>query len=69
MENMFDLLSEKKEIKDTPDAQPLNVTKGMIEFTNVNFSYSPEYVAKANIYGLRSHFKLIILISHLANST
>lgn len=42
MENMFDLLSEKQEVKDSPIALNLNVSKGMIEFNNVCFHYAPE---------------------------
>ena len=36
---MFNLLDQKKEIVDGPDAQPINVIKGDIKFTNVQFSY------------------------------
>ncbi len=36
---MFNLLDQKKEIVDGPDAQPINVTKGDIKFSNVQFSY------------------------------
>lgn len=43
MENMFDLLSEKQEIKDNLNAPDLIVSKGMIEFNNVSFHYTPEY--------------------------
>lgn len=42
MENMFDLLSEKQEIKDTVDAASLQLSKGMIEFNDVSFHYQPE---------------------------
>ena len=36
---MFNLLDQKKEIVDAPDAQPINVIKGDIKFLNVQFSY------------------------------
>ena len=36
---MFNLLDQKKEIVDGPDAQPINVIKGDIKFSNVQFSY------------------------------
>ena len=39
MENMFDLLNEQQEVKDTPDAQNMIVTKGVIDFDNVCFHY------------------------------
>uniref|UniRef100_A0A667GHD5 ATP-binding cassette sub-family B member 6 n=1 Tax=Lynx canadensis TaxID=61383 RepID=A0A667GHD5_LYNCA len=40
MENMFDLLKEKAEVKDLPGAGPLRFQKGQIEFENVHFSYT-----------------------------
>ncbi|KAL2775133.1 ATP-binding cassette sub-family B member 6 isoform 2 [Daubentonia madagascariensis] len=40
MENMFDLLKEKTEVKDLPGAGPLHFQKGQIEFENVHFSYT-----------------------------
>ncbi|VEL06717.1 unnamed protein product [Protopolystoma xenopodis] len=42
MENMFDLLDEKVEIQDVPDASDLKITTGRIEFKNVSFHYTPE---------------------------
>ena len=36
---MFNLLDQKKEIVDGPDAQPIYVIKGDIKFSNVQFSY------------------------------
>ncbi|XP_035688914.1 ATP-binding cassette sub-family B member 6, mitochondrial-like [Branchiostoma floridae] len=42
MENMFDLLKEKQEVKDIPGARSLVVTKGRIEFDNVSFYYQQE---------------------------
>ena len=36
---MFNLLDQKKEIVDGPDAQPINVIKGDVKFSNVQFSY------------------------------
>ena len=36
---MFNLLDQKKEIVDGPDAQPINVIKGNIKFSSVQFSY------------------------------
>lgn len=40
MENMFDLLKEKPEVKDLPGAGPLRFQRGQIEFENVHFSYT-----------------------------
>ncbi|CAL1290607.1 unnamed protein product [Larinioides sclopetarius] len=42
MENMFQLLNTEPEIVDKPNARPLKVGDGRIEFRNVNFSYIPE---------------------------
>ena len=42
MENMFDLLKEEPEIKDSPGALPIQVSDGAVEFRNVSFSYIPE---------------------------
>ncbi|CAB3998707.1 ATP-binding cassette sub-family B member 6, mitochondrial [Paramuricea clavata] len=39
MENVFDLMKEKLEIKDIPDAPQLIVDGGLIKFNNVHFSY------------------------------
>jgi ABC-type transport system involved in Fe-S cluster assembly fused permease/ATPase subunit len=46
MERMFSLLNEAADITDIPDAQPLNVHKGAIEFDQVVFSYGPRGVLK-----------------------
>ncbi|VDK56513.1 unnamed protein product [Gongylonema pulchrum] len=42
MENMFELLAEDIEVTDKPDAPPLEVRNGDIEFDNVHFGYTPE---------------------------
>lgn len=39
IENMFALLGKDPEVEDKPDAKPLNVSDGKIEFKNVFFSY------------------------------
>jgi ATP-binding cassette subfamily B protein len=39
MGEMFNLLDQKKEIVDSPNAQPINVIKGHVKFSNVQFSY------------------------------
>ncbi|ELU17805.1 hypothetical protein CAPTEDRAFT_221936 [Capitella teleta] len=49
MENMFDLLKEEQEVKDDPDALELNVPKGMIEFSNVSFHYTPAQPILQNV--------------------
>ena len=39
MGEMFNLLDQKKEIVDGPNAKPINVIKGRVKFSNVQFSY------------------------------
>ncbi|MCY0095763.1 ABCB family ABC transporter ATP-binding protein/permease [Hoeflea ulvae] len=41
IEQMFELLDVEPEVRDAPDAKPLNVEQGAIRFDNVNFSYDP----------------------------
>ncbi len=41
IEIMFSILAREPEIKDAPDAQPLEVTSGTIRFENVGFAYEP----------------------------
>ncbi|PSS14161.1 ABC transporter B family member 25 like, partial [Actinidia chinensis var. chinensis] len=41
MKSMFQLLEERPEIRDEPDAKPLELKGGNIEFDNVHFSYVP----------------------------
>uniref|UniRef100_A0A914VW61 ATP-binding cassette sub-family B member 6 n=1 Tax=Plectus sambesii TaxID=2011161 RepID=A0A914VW61_9BILA len=43
MENMFDLMGEKQEIYDHPNAIEYKCSAGKIEFKNVSFRYSPDY--------------------------
>jgi ATP-binding cassette subfamily B protein len=39
MGEMFNLLDQRKEIVDGPDARPMNVIKGNVKFSNVQFNY------------------------------
>jgi len=41
IEQMFDLLDVPQEIVDRPDAKPLAVSAGTVEFRDVHFSYDP----------------------------
>lgn len=41
MERMFDLLDAQPEVKDAPNAKPLEVRGGEIEFSHVDFGYDP----------------------------
>jgi ABC-type transport system involved in Fe-S cluster assembly fused permease/ATPase subunit len=42
MDAMFDLLDQPAEITDRPDARPLQVSDGRIEFRHVAFAYEPD---------------------------
>jgi ATP-binding cassette subfamily B protein len=42
LETMFALLGQEPEILDAPDAKPLKVSKGRVEFKNVFFSYDAD---------------------------
>jgi ATP-binding cassette, subfamily B, heavy metal transporter len=42
IEIMFGILSREPEIKDRPDAKPLEVREGTIRFQDVRFAYDPE---------------------------
>ncbi len=42
IEMMFDILGRPPEIKDAPDAKPLEVSAGAIAFENVRFAYEPD---------------------------
>ena len=50
MENMFDLLEEKQEVKDSEDAVEIEVSKGQVEFDDVHFHYDPRYRTPHPIY-------------------
>jgi ATP-binding cassette subfamily B protein len=39
LESMFSVMEEPEEIKDAPDAKPINMSEGEIRFENVSFSY------------------------------
>ena len=41
MDLLFELLEQKPEIEDRPDARPLEVGEGGVRFENVDFSYEP----------------------------
>jgi ATP-binding cassette subfamily B protein len=44
MENLFSLLDQEPEIRDHPDAKPVEIGEGAIEFRNVIFGYQPDRV-------------------------
>lgn len=42
MDKMFELIHVHSDVADSPDAQPLIVSKGIIEFEDVYFAYNPD---------------------------
>ena len=48
-EELFDLLEEKQEVADAPDATELPSVRGQIEFKNVTFGYTPEEIVLKNV--------------------
>lgn len=62
MENMLDLLNEEAEIQDAPNAPAIQITKGMIEFRNVSFSYVPERTVLRNVSFIVQPGKTIALV-------
>ncbi len=42
LENMFSLMDRKPEIEDKPDAKPIKVGSGRVEFSNVDFHYEAD---------------------------
>ena len=49
LETMFALLGQEPEILDNPDAKPIKVSKGRIEFQNVSFAYDPDRPILKNV--------------------
>ncbi|XP_065894792.1 ATP-binding cassette sub-family B member 6-like [Dysidea avara] len=49
MENMFELFDAEQEIKDPPDAGPITISAGQIEFKDVFFHYTPQKPILQNI--------------------
>ncbi|KAI0217598.1 ATP-binding cassette-type vacuolar membrane transporter Hmt1 [Massospora cicadina] len=41
MENMLELFKAPAEVCDSPEARPIRITRGEVEFDNVSFSYDP----------------------------
>jgi ATP-binding cassette subfamily B protein len=49
IEAMFKLLDEEQEVQDKPDAKPLSVNGGDINFDNVSFHYDPRRPVLKNV--------------------
>lgn len=62
---MFDLLGEQPDIRDSPGALPIEVSRGQVEFRNVTFSYVPERTVLKNLSFLVEPGKTVALVSRL----
>ncbi|XP_055303857.1 ATP-binding cassette sub-family B member 6 [Sitodiplosis mosellana] len=49
MENMFDLIKEEQEVVDVPNALDISPVRGLIDFTNVTFGYTPDRIILKNV--------------------
>lgn len=65
MENMFDLLREEQEVIDAPNAGPMTVKRGGVEFNNVSFGYLPERLVLKNVTFSVAAGKTVALVSLL----
>ena len=48
-ERVFEIMDQETDVKDKPDAPPINPIKGKVEFNDVNFSYTPGQPILKNI--------------------
>ncbi|MBQ1256237.1 MAG: ABC transporter ATP-binding protein [Clostridia bacterium] len=49
MERIFEIMDTESEIKDKPDAKPLPLIEGRVDFENVTFSYDKEKIVLKNV--------------------
>ena len=61
MDAMFSLLDEKTEVRDSPDARPLHLKGGEIEFRDVGFSYGRGEVLRGVSFVVRAGQKTAIV--------
>ncbi len=59
---MFDLLSEEPDIVNSPEALPLLISQGRLEFRNVTFGYSPEKIILRNVSFVVEPGKIVALV-------
>ena len=62
MENLFDLFEVDPEVTDAPNAQPIQIQGGRIEFKNVYFHYQPEKPILKNVSFLVEEGKTLALV-------
>ncbi|MER3559151.1 MAG: ABC transporter, partial [Armatimonadota bacterium] len=53
-ERVFEVLDTEPEVRDLPDAQPLNTVKGEIVFENVSFGYEKHHLV---LHGINLHIR------------
>jgi ATP-binding cassette subfamily B (MDR/TAP) protein 6 len=68
MENMFDLLREDQDIIDAPNAGPITVKRGAVEFNNVSFGYLPERLVLKNVTFSVPPGKTVALVRRIRQS-
>ncbi len=64
MQQMFHLLQQVPEIKDRPDAAPLEVGEGEIRFEHVDFAYQPERAILHDVNFLVPAGKKVAVVGH-----
>jgi ATP-binding cassette subfamily B protein len=63
-ERLFRLLDEEPEWRDAPDARPLPLLRGRVEFKNVNFAYEPGRPVLQDISFVAEPGQTIALVGH-----
>lgn len=58
---VFEIIDTRPEIADIPDAVPLNIRKGTVEFRDVSFRYNDEYVLQnVSLRAERNHIVALV---------
>ncbi|PJD91389.1 MAG: metal ABC transporter permease [Legionella sp.] len=63
-DDIIALLNEPVEVKDSPNASPLRVDRGLIEFKNVNFGFTQDQQALTNISLTVLPGKSVAIVGH-----
>lgn len=69
MENLFDLLQEKQEITDSPDAAALALVQGEVRFNPVSFGYDARRPILKNVSFTAGHTVAVVGASGAGKST
>lgn len=62
---MLDLMDEPQEVKDVPNAAPIHIDEGKIEFKKVSFYYQPERAILKDISFVANPGETIAFVSKL----